>query len=96
MRHMSRLQILSLVVLAVLLGPYASVPARAAEPIKIGGLFELTGFLNPIGKDAYQGAMIAIEEQGGNAHGQAPGIHYRGLGNGPIDDYGQGEEARRG
>ena len=70
MRHMSRLQILSWVVLAVLLGPYASVPARAAEPIKVGGLFELTGFLNPVGKDAYQGAMIAIEEQGGTFMGR--------------------------
>ena len=70
MRQVSRLQILLLVVLAVFLGSYASVPARAAEPIKIGGLFELTGFLNPVGKDAYQGAMIAIEEQGGTFMGR--------------------------
>jgi|GEM_PF-908604 len=70
MRQVSRLQILSLVVLAVFLASYASGPARAAEPIKIGGLFELTGFLNPIGKDAQQGAMIAIEQEGGKLMGR--------------------------
>lgn len=42
----------------------------AADSIKIGGLFELTGFLAPIGKEAQQGAMIALEETGGKLMGR--------------------------
>jgi len=42
----------------------------AADSIKIGGLFELTGFLAPIGKDAQQGALIAVEQEGGKLLGK--------------------------
>lgn len=45
-------------------------PSRAADAVKIGGLFELTGFLAPIGKEAEQGALMAIEEEGGKLLGR--------------------------
>jgi branched-chain amino acid transport system substrate-binding protein len=64
-RFMSCLAALLLVLIFI-----PSTSAWAAGPIKIGGLFELTGFLAPIGKDAQQGAMIALEEQGGKVMGQ--------------------------
>ncbi len=44
--------------------------ATAADTIKIGGLFELTGFLAPIGGDAHRGAQIAIEQEGGKLLGK--------------------------
>ena len=34
------------------------------------GLFELTGFLAPIGKEAQQGALIALEQIGGKLMGR--------------------------
>jgi branched-chain amino acid transport system substrate-binding protein len=46
-----------------------SVSANAQDKIKIGGLFELTGFLAPIGKEAQQGAQIALEQIGGKIDG---------------------------
>lgn len=33
-------------------------------PIKIGGIFDLTGFLAPIGADSQQGAIVALEKAG--------------------------------
>ena len=35
---------------------------QAEEPIKIGFMFDLTGFLAPVGKDNQQGALIALEQ----------------------------------
>ena len=50
--------------------PISPSQAQQAEPIKIGGLFELTGFLAPIGKEAQQGALIALEQMGGKIMGR--------------------------
>jgi len=70
MRQFVKWQALLFVVLAVFLPALLSGPARGAESIKIGGLFELTGFLAPIGKDAQQGAQIAIDQEGGKLLGR--------------------------
>ena len=58
------------VVLALTLSNSQFAAAQTPEPIKIGGLFELTGFLAPIGKDAQQGALIALEQIGGKLLGR--------------------------
>ncbi len=50
--------------------PISPSEAQQADPIKIGGLFELTGFLAPIGKEAQQGALIALEQMGGKIMGR--------------------------
>jgi branched-chain amino acid transport system substrate-binding protein len=60
--------VFAVLVLALSVSPFSS--AQAADAIKIGGLFELTGFLAPIGKDARQGAMVAIEQAGGTLMGR--------------------------
>jgi branched-chain amino acid transport system substrate-binding protein len=63
-----------LVILLTAIGLVLSISrfsaAQPAKPIKIGGLFELTGFLAPIGKEAQQGALIAIEQEGGKLLGR--------------------------
>ncbi len=58
------------VVLALTLSNPQLGTAQTAGPIKIGGLFELTGFLAPIGKEAQQGALIALEQAGGKIMGR--------------------------
>ena len=58
------------VVLALTLSNPQFGTAQTAGPIKIGGLFELTGFLAPIGKEAQQGALIALEQMGGKLLGR--------------------------
>ena len=55
---------------ALVLSIPLSSAAQPAEPIKIGGLFELTGFLAPIGKEAQQGALVALEQYGGKLMGR--------------------------
>jgi len=37
---------------------------REKGPIKIGGIFDLTGFLAPLGADSQQGAILAFEKVG--------------------------------
>ena len=70
MKRFVRWQVFLFVVLALVLSISLSGTAQAAESIKIGGLFELTGFLAPIGKDAQQGALLAIEQTGGKLLGR--------------------------
>lgn len=43
---------------------------HAAEPVKIGFIFDLTGFLAPIGQDNKQGALIALEQTGNQIMGR--------------------------
>jgi len=66
---MTRLKQFAVTVVILVLVVVCSGPAQADKTIKIGALFEMTGFLAPIGKDAKQGAMIAIEQQGGKLLG---------------------------
>jgi len=52
MKRLTTCFLIFLVALAFVLSHSAPVAAQQADPIKIGGLFELTGFLAPIGKEA--------------------------------------------
>lgn len=70
MRQFGKWQALLIVVLAMFLSVPLAGQAWGAESIKIGGLFELTGFLAPIGKDAQQGALIAMDQEGGKLLGR--------------------------
>lgn len=38
--------------------------AKAEEPIKIGAIFDMTGFLAPIGSDSQKGVLLAFEQAG--------------------------------
>ncbi|MEW6667300.1 MAG: ABC transporter substrate-binding protein [Thermodesulfobacteriota bacterium] len=71
MKRFRRWVVVGFSVLALVLSVSPSMSPQAAESIKIGGLFELTGFLAPIGKEAQQGAMIAIEQEGGKLMGRS-------------------------
>jgi len=70
MRRLMTCFVTLLIGLAFVLSISGLSAAQQAEPIKIGGLFELTGFLAPIGKEAQQGAMIALEQAGGKIMGR--------------------------
>ena len=83
-----------LVVLALTLSNAQFGTAQTAEPIKIGGLFELTGFLAPIGKEAQQGALIALEQIGGKLMGRPVEFVLEDSATERQYLYGQDEEAR--
>jgi branched-chain amino acid transport system substrate-binding protein len=44
------------------LAMFASPQTKAADPIKIGGLLETSGFLASLGKPGLEGAQLAVEE----------------------------------
>ncbi|MGD0917103.1 MAG: ABC transporter substrate-binding protein [Thermodesulfobacteriota bacterium] len=62
--------IILLIALVLGLSISGSSTAQPARPIKIGGLFELTGFVSPNGQQAHQGALLAIEQEGGKLLGR--------------------------
>lgn len=54
-----------LVILSLLIGSFSCAPAAPAEKtIKIGGFFELTGFLSTIGVQEGQAVKVALEQVG--------------------------------
>jgi branched-chain amino acid transport system substrate-binding protein len=54
-----------IVLILFFVGLYShSDQARAEEPLKIGAIFDLTGFLAPIGSDSQKGAVVAFEQAG--------------------------------
>ena len=55
------LVVLALVASTAVFGACEAAPAEK-EPIKIGGLFEMTGFLLALGTESYQAVTVALEE----------------------------------
>lgn len=56
------LSVLALTILLVVVGGCKAAAPAAKEPIKIGGSYELTGFLSAIGTDAYNAAVVYFEQ----------------------------------
>jgi branched-chain amino acid transport system substrate-binding protein len=61
-RRFSQLFVMIVVLLVTSLGICTEI--RAQEPIKIGAIFDLTGFLSPLGPDCKKAAILAFEQIG--------------------------------
>src|SRR5918996_439480 len=57
-------------VLGLLLLAFATDPARAADPVKIGFIAPLSGIFAPAGKDMAEGIRMAFEQAGYQAAGK--------------------------
>ena len=57
-------------IVLVVLAALSPVPARAADPVKIGFIAPLTGIFAPAGKDMAEGIRMAFDQAGHQAAGR--------------------------